>query len=74
MTITETTEFTSGQALWDWLVWSNPIVEMVLGTLNLTEDERGVIRRALERMVRERVGGSDAARLTNPVHIGVGTK
>jgi ubiquinone/menaquinone biosynthesis C-methylase UbiE len=73
-TITETTEFRSGQDLWDWLVWSNPIVEMVLGSLNLAGDERGVIEQALEEMVRERAGGSDAAKLTNPINIGVGTK
>lgn len=35
-TITETTEFRSGKELWDWLVSSNPIVEMVLGSLKLT--------------------------------------
>ena len=73
-TITETTEFQTGQELWDWLVWSNPIVETVLGSLNLTNDERGVIQRALERMVRERAGSSGAAKLTNPINIGVGTK
>jgi ubiquinone/menaquinone biosynthesis C-methylase UbiE len=73
-TITETTEFQTGKELWDWLVWSNPIVETVLGSLNLTNDERGVIQQALEKMVRERAGGSGAARLTNPINIGVGTK
>ena len=73
-TITETTEFQTGKALWDWLVWSNPIVEMVLGSLHLTNDERGVIQQALEDMVRERAGGSGAAKLTNPINIGIGTK
>ena len=73
-TVTETTEFRSGQELWEWIVWSNPIVEVVLGSLNLTADERGVIQHALERMVRERAGGSGPAVLNNPVHIGVGTK
>jgi ubiquinone/menaquinone biosynthesis C-methylase UbiE len=73
-TITETTEFQTGRDLWDWLVWSNPIVEMVLGSLNLTNDERGVIQQALDEMVRERAGGSGAAKLTNPINIGVGTK
>jgi hypothetical protein len=34
-TITEATGFQSGQELWGWLVWSNPIVEMVLGSQNL---------------------------------------
>jgi ubiquinone/menaquinone biosynthesis C-methylase UbiE len=73
-TITETTEFRSGEELWDWLVWSNPIVEMVLGGLNLTDHERGVIRQALDRLVRERAGSGAAAKLTNPINIGIGTK
>jgi SAM-dependent methyltransferase len=73
-TVTETTEHKTGRDLWQWLVWSNPIVEMVLGSLNLTENERGVIQQALEKMVRERAGGSGPAKLTNPVHIGIGTK
>ena len=73
-TITETTEFQTGKELWDWLVWSNPIVEMVLGGLNLTSDERGVIQQALEQLVRERAGGSGPAVLTNPINIGIGTK
>jgi len=73
-TITETTEHKSGMDLWEWLVWSNPIVEMVLGSLNLTNDERGVIQQTLEKMVRERSDGSGAAKLTNPINIGVGTK
>jgi ubiquinone/menaquinone biosynthesis C-methylase UbiE len=74
-TITETTEHKTGKDLWEWLVWSNPIVEMVLGgMLNLTNDERGVVQQTLDKMVRERAGDSDAAKLTNPVNIGVGTK
>lgn len=73
-TITETTEFQTGKELWEWLVWSNPIVEMVLDSLNLTNDERGVIQQALEKMVRKRAGSSGAAKLTNPINIGVGTK
>lgn len=73
-TIIETTEHKTGKELWDWLVWSNPIVELVLGSLNLTNDERNVIQQTLEKMVRERAGASGAAKLTNPVNIGVGTK
>jgi ubiquinone/menaquinone biosynthesis C-methylase UbiE len=73
-TTTETMEFQTGKELWDWLVWSNPIAEMVLGSQNLTNDERGVIQQALEKMVRERAGGSSAAKLTNPINIGVGRK
>lgn len=73
--ITETTEHKTGKDLWEWLVWSNPIVEMVLGgMLNLTNDERGVVQQTLDKMVHDRAGGSGAAKLTNPVNIGVGRK
>jgi ubiquinone/menaquinone biosynthesis C-methylase UbiE len=72
-TITETTEFRTGAELWDWIVWSNPIVEMVLGSLSLTQEELGVVRKTLDGMVRGRAAGG-TARLTNPVHIGIGTK
>ena len=73
-TITETTEHKSGKDLWGWLVWSNPIVETVLDSLNLTNDERELIQQTLEKMVQKRAGGSGPAKLTNPVNIGVGTK
>jgi ubiquinone/menaquinone biosynthesis C-methylase UbiE len=73
-TITEATEFRSGKELWDWLVWSNPIVEMVLGSLNLTDDERDMIQQALDRLVRERARLGGMAKLTNPINIGIGTK
>ena len=73
-TITESTAFKSGAELWDWIVWSNPIVEEVLGSLALSEGERGVIRKTLDRMVRERAGDDGSAILRNPVNIGIGTK
>jgi SAM-dependent methyltransferase len=73
-TITEVTEFDSGAALWDWLVCSNPIVDALLTDLALGEGERGEIRRALDTMVLDRAGGAVAAKLSNPVHIGIGTK
>ena len=34
--ITESMEFASGAALWDWIVRSNPITEAVLASVNLT--------------------------------------
>jgi ubiquinone/menaquinone biosynthesis C-methylase UbiE len=73
-TITETTQFKSGSALFDWLIWSNPIVQAVLAGLDLSTDEQGELQQALEDMVRERAGGTGAARLTNPINIGIGTK
>lgn len=71
---TEILEFQSGKQLWNWLVNSNPIVETILGDLNLTMEQTVVVQQALEKMVRERVGGSGVARLTSPINIGIGTK
>jgi ubiquinone/menaquinone biosynthesis C-methylase UbiE len=71
---TESMEFQNGKELWDWLLSSNPITEGVLRELNLTSDERGAIRDALDRMVRERSGGNGPAVLTSPINIGIGTK
>ena len=70
---TETMEFQTGKELWDWLVSSNPIAEMVLGELDLTSDE---LRdpSALDPMVRERAAGNGPAVLTSPINIGIGTK
>ena len=73
-TITEKLEFQSGQQLWDWLTNSNPIVGMVLAELSLTNEQRAVVQRALDDMVRKRSGGSGPAVLTNPINIGIGTK
>lgn len=73
-TIIETTEFAEGKQLWDWIIWSNPIVEMVLTSLNLTVDERGVVVQTLNKICRERAGGSGRVRLSNPINIGIGTK
>jgi ubiquinone/menaquinone biosynthesis C-methylase UbiE len=71
---TETLEFETGKELWNWVIWSNPVAEMVLGELNLSGGERESIEQTLERMVRERASGSGVAKLTIPVNIGVGTK
>jgi ubiquinone/menaquinone biosynthesis C-methylase UbiE len=73
-TIIETTEFGDGHALWDWIVSSNPIVDRVLGPLQLTTRETGSVKQALEKMVRDRAAGTGTARLTNPVNIGIGKK
>jgi ubiquinone/menaquinone biosynthesis C-methylase UbiE len=73
-TISEKTEFQSGEHLWDWLVHSNPIVGMVLDDLNLTKEQTAVVQQALEGMIRERSEGSGPAVLTNPINIGIGTK
>lgn len=73
-TITETTQFQTGQALWEWLIGSNPIVETVLEEIALTSSERTIVEQRLEQLVRERADSSGIASLTNPINIGIGTK
>jgi len=71
-TVTEKLEFRSGQQIWDWVQNSNPIAGMLVA--DLTEEQRSEVRAVLDGTLRERSGGSGAAVLTNPVHIGIGTK
>ena len=73
-TIIESTQFRTGDELWDWIVWSNPIVESILGDLRVTQAERGAIRQRMQSLVSERANGGQTATLTNPVNIGVGRK
>jgi hypothetical protein len=69
----EKMEFSSGTDMWNWLTNSNPIVGAVLGQLNLSKEQAATVRQALDGLVRERVGGSAVAKLTNPINIGIGT-
>jgi hypothetical protein len=73
-TTTEKLEFQSGAQLWNWLVNSNPIAGEILADLDLTRQQTGLVRKALDSMVRERSGGSGPAVLTVPINIGLGTK
>jgi ubiquinone/menaquinone biosynthesis C-methylase UbiE len=73
-TITETTQFQTGKALWEWLIGSNPIVETVLEEIELTSGERTIVEQALGQLVRERADSSGFAALSNPINIGIGTK
>jgi ubiquinone/menaquinone biosynthesis C-methylase UbiE len=73
-TTTETMQFHTGKELWDWLISSNPVAEIMLAELDLTGDERGAIRDALDPLVRERSEGNGPAVLTSPINIGIGTK
>ena len=64
--------FRSGQEMWDWVLYSNPISGMLVADLN--EEQQARIRQVLDGMLRERSGGNGPALLTNPVNIGIGTK
>jgi ubiquinone/menaquinone biosynthesis C-methylase UbiE len=73
-TISERTEFRSGDHLWDWIVHSNPIAGAILGELELSGEQTAVVRGALDGLVRERAGAGGPAALTAPVNVGIGTK
>jgi ubiquinone/menaquinone biosynthesis C-methylase UbiE len=64
--------FTSGQDMWDWVFYGNPIPGVLVA--DLTEDQRARLRQLLDGMVRERAGANGRAVLTNAVNIGIGTK
>ncbi len=64
--------FASGQEMWDWVYYGNPIVEMLVG--DLTDQQRDTIRQVFGGMLRERAGSDGKAVLENVVHIGIGTK
>jgi hypothetical protein len=64
--------FTSGQEMWDWVLYGNPIPGMLVA--DLTEDKRARLRQVLDGMLRERAGANGRAVLENAVNIGIGTK
>jgi ubiquinone/menaquinone biosynthesis C-methylase UbiE len=68
----ERSTFGSGQEMWDWVLYGNPIAGMMVA--DLSEDQRARLRQVLDGMVRERAGADGRAVLENAVNIGVGTK
>ena len=72
--ITEYTEFKSPQLLWEWIIWSNPIVERILGMLKVTRDEYAIIAKTIRALWEKRAASSGVATLAAPINIGWGTK
>jgi ubiquinone/menaquinone biosynthesis C-methylase UbiE len=64
--------FASGQEMWDWVLYGNPIPAMLLADFN--DEARARLRQVLDGMLRERAGATGRAVLTNAVNIGIGTK
>jgi len=64
--------FASGQEMWDWVLYGNPIPGLLVA--NLSEDQRARLRQVLDGMLRERAEANGRAVLTNAVNIGIGTK
>ena len=64
--------FASGQEMWDWVLYGNPIPGLLVA--DLSEDQRARLRQVLDGMLRERAEANGRAVLTNAVNIGFGTK
>jgi ubiquinone/menaquinone biosynthesis C-methylase UbiE len=71
-TVTQQMAFQSGAEMWRWVVNSNPIGAMLVA--DLTEQQKAAVQQELDRTLRERAGGDGPAILTDPNHIGIGTR
>ncbi|CUR58694.1 Methyltransferase type 11 [metagenome] len=70
----ERIELSTGQDLWDWMSFSNPITGILLDGLNVSTADRARMRAVLDEMVRRRAGETSVAVLTAPLNIGWGRK
>jgi SAM-dependent methyltransferase len=64
--------FASGQELWDWVLYGNPIPGLLVAGLG--DDQRTRLRHVLDGMLRERAAANGRAVLSNALNIGIGTK
>ncbi len=64
--------FASGQEMWDWVLYGNPMPGLLVA--DLSEDQRSQLRQVLDGMLRERADANRRAVLTNAVNVGIGTK
>ena len=70
----ERLELSTGQEAWDWMVFSNPITEMILDDVGVSEDDRAKMRTELDEMIRNHANAAGVAVLTAPLNIGWGSK
>ena len=70
----ERLEVSTGQEVWDWMVFSNPITEMILDDVGVSEDDRSRMRTQLDEMIRDRANAAGFAVLTATLNIGWGSK
>jgi ubiquinone/menaquinone biosynthesis C-methylase UbiE len=64
--------FRSGQELWDWVLYGNPLPGMLVG--GLSDGQRVTLKGVLDGMVREHADATGRAIVENRVNIGIGTK
>ena len=73
--ITHSTErpvFASGEEMWNWVLYGNPIPGMLVG--DLSDEQRAELRGVLHRMLSERAGSDGRTVVANRVNIAIGTK
>ncbi|HEX2804551.1 MAG TPA: class I SAM-dependent methyltransferase [Kineosporiaceae bacterium] len=70
----ERLELSTGQEIWDWMFFSNPITSVILDDVGVSEADRARMRAVLDEMIRERAGDAGVAVLTAPLNIGWGRK
>jgi SAM-dependent methyltransferase len=70
----ERLELSTGQEAWDWMLYSNPITEMILDDVGVNEADRARMRASLDEMIRDRAGDDGVAVLTASLNIGWGLK
>ena len=71
-TAQERVEVSTGQEAWDWMLYSNPITDMILEDVD--EADRARIRESLDKLIRDRADAAGVAVLTAPLNIGWGRK
>ena len=64
--------FSSGQEMWDWVLYGNPIPGAIVEDFG--EDQRARLRQVLDGMLRERADRHGRASLTNRVNIAIGVR
>jgi ubiquinone/menaquinone biosynthesis C-methylase UbiE len=64
--------FRTGQELWDWVLYGNPLPGMLVS--GLSDRQRTTLKEVLDGMVRERAEVTGRAIVENRVNIGIGTK
>ena len=64
--------FASGQEMWDWVLYGNPLPGMLVG--GLSDDQRSTLKEVLDGIVRERAGATGHTTVANRVNIGIGIK
>jgi SAM-dependent methyltransferase len=70
----ERLELSTGQEVWDWMVFSNPVTTEILDDVGVSEDDRARMRQVLDGMIRDRANTAGVAVLTAPLNIGWGSK